>query len=62
MAISRKNYERIAIIINHQTGVQILSNNPADYIIKTTFIDELCKYLKEDNQKFDETLFRKWVE
>lgn len=48
MSLSRKHYIELANIFK-------------EYDEKTKIIDNLCKYLKKDNQRFNETKFRQHI-
>ena len=56
--MSKKHYIKLAKIISKTTTINIeTSYLKVDLIKKKDFINELVKYLKEDNPRFDEKRF-----
>lgn len=56
---TRKHYKAIAKITDSKTCVQILSDNPFDYLLKNQVIDALADMFEEDNPRFDRDKFIK---
>lgn len=56
--MSKKHYIKLAKIISKATKMKIdTSYLKVDLINKENFINDLVKYLKEENPKFDEKRF-----
>ena len=56
--MTKKDYIKIADIINHET---IYINNEPSIIDKNNFIIELCKMFKKDNKTFNEKKFKTYT-
>ena len=54
---TKQHYVAIAKIIDGKTCVQLLSNNPFDYILKSQVIDALASMFEADNYRFDREKF-----
>jgi len=54
---TKQHYKAIAGIIDGKTCVQILSNNPMDYISKEQLVEALCNFFANDNPRFDANKF-----
>lgn len=56
--MTRKNYIKLAKMIQKNTTAANLRRGFTWVIIKGTFMNDLCDYLQENNLKFDEVKFR----
>lgn len=54
---TKQHYKAIAKIVNGKTCVQLLNENPFDYLLKEQVIEALITLFQEDNPHFDPKQF-----
>lgn len=58
--MTRKHFIKLASLIKNSSSLsQSYSGGIRHIILRDEFMSELCKFLKEQNQNFDERKFRK---
>tara|TARA_R100001460_G_scaffold58111_2_gene97935 strand:+ start:329 stop:526 length:198 start_codon:yes stop_codon:yes gene_type:complete len=56
--MTRKHFIKLAQLINDNVRMANVRNNPMWVIEREGFMHELCKFLHEQNENFDERKFR----
>ncbi len=56
--MTRKHFVKLAQLINDNVRMANVRNNPMWVIEREGFMRELCKFLHDQNENFDERKFR----
>ena len=56
--MTRKHFIKLAQLIKDNGRVANVRNNPMFVIERGNFINDLCDFLKQENENFDEVKFR----
>ena len=56
--MTRKHFIKLAQLIKDNGRVANVRNNPMFVIEQGNFVNDLCDFLKQENQNFDEVKFR----
>jgi hypothetical protein len=56
--MTRKHFIKLAEMIKNNGRLASVKNNPLFVIEKSTFMNELCDFLRQENPNFDERKFR----
>jgi hypothetical protein len=56
--MTRKHFIKLAEMIKNNGRLASVRNNPLFVIEKSTFMNELCDFLRQENPNFDERKFR----
>lgn len=51
---TRQHYKAIANIVNRKSCVQLLSDNPGDYVLKSQLVEALADFFEQDNERKSE--------
>ena len=56
--MTRKHFIKLAEMIKNNGRLASVRNNPLFVIEKSTFMNDLCDFLRQENPNFDEKKFR----